>query len=195
VFTSTKKQADHLLKKLKETQIEAAICHGDKSQGTRRRALADFKSAKIQVLIATEVAARGLDIEGLDFVLNYNLPYLPEDYVHRIGRTGRAGKSGQAISFVCPEENHVLDRIERVIGTEVKRLHKRGFEVLEREKPKKRKPVETKAKAKRVQKPSHSADTKKSRANFGKPSQPVKRKTKSITSRAGGKKSKTGKKK
>ena len=90
VFTSTKQQADELMAALKRSKIDAAVCHADKSQGARRRAIADFKSAKLQVLIATEVAARGLDIQGLDYVVNYNLPYLPEDYVHRIGRTGRA---------------------------------------------------------------------------------------------------------
>jgi len=97
VFTSTKAQADALMAKLKPAKIKAALCHGDKSQGSRRRAIADFKADKIQVLIATEVAARGLDIQGLDHVVNYNLPYLAEDYVHRIGRTGRAGSKGQAI--------------------------------------------------------------------------------------------------
>ncbi|MEP2650392.1 MAG: DEAD/DEAH box helicase, partial [Paraglaciecola sp.] len=86
VFTSTKEQADRLMAALKLSKIDAAVCHSDKSQGARRRAIADFKSAKLQVLIATEVAARGLDIQGLDYVVNFNLPYLPEDYVHRIGR-------------------------------------------------------------------------------------------------------------
>jgi len=190
VFTSTRKQADHLLVRLKKAGIPSAICHGEIGQGSRRRALADFKSAKIQVLIATEVAARGLDIVGLDYVLNYNLPYLPEDYVHRIGRTGRAGHSGHAISFVCPEEAHTLDRIERVIGGEVKRVHKKGFETVEREKPR-RKPVVVNKK-KRVQKPSHSADTKKSRANHGQPTK-AKRKVKKITARAGGKNARKGK--
>ncbi|MCW8986129.1 MAG: DEAD/DEAH box helicase, partial [Gammaproteobacteria bacterium] len=95
VFTSTKFQADSLKLKLKEAGIKSEISHGDKSQGSRRRAMADFKADKIQVLIATEVAARGLDIQGLEHVVNYNLPYLAEDYVHRVGRTGRAGKTGQ----------------------------------------------------------------------------------------------------
>ena len=133
VFTSTKRQADELLAALKAKKIEVALCHGDKSQGARRRALADFKSAKLQVLISTEVAARGLDIEGLDFVLNYNLPYLPEDYVHRIGRTGRAGKSGNAISFVSREEEKAVARIEKVIGGKIKRISRRGYEVSNRE--------------------------------------------------------------
>lgn len=133
VFTSTKRQADALLETLKKNKIQVGLCHGDKSQGSRRRAIADFKSAKLQVLISTEVAARGLDIVGLDYVVNYNLPYLPEDYVHRIGRTGRAGKSGNAISFVSREEEQAVDRIQRLIGTPIKRLKKRGFDVGDRE--------------------------------------------------------------
>ncbi|WP_371196288.1 DEAD/DEAH box helicase [Glaciecola sp. SC05] len=132
VFTGTKEQADKLMAALKQSKIEAAVCHGDKSQGSRRRALADFKSAKLQVLIATEVAARGLDIEGLDYVVNYNLPYLPEDYVHRIGRTGRAGKLGNALSFVSREEERTVHRIETLIGTSIKRVVKEGFEVSDR---------------------------------------------------------------
>ncbi len=133
VFTSTKRQADDLLAALKQNKIQAALCHGDKSQGARRRALADFKSAKLQVLVSTEVAARGLDIQGLDFVLNYNLPYLPEDYVHRIGRTGRAGQSGHAISFVSREEERAVAKIEKVIGGKIKRIKRRGYEVSDRE--------------------------------------------------------------
>lgn len=133
VFTSTKEQADQLMGALKQSKIDAAVCHGDKSQGSRRRALADFKSAKLQVLIATEVAARGIDIQGLDYVVNYNLPYLPEDYVHRIGRTGRAGSSGNAISFVSREEERTVNRIEALIGASIKRVVKKGFEVSDRQ--------------------------------------------------------------
>ena len=132
VFTSTKEQADKLVASLKLAKIEAAVCHGDKSQGSRRRALADFKSGKLQILVATDVAARGLDIMGLDYVINYNLPYLPEDYVHRIGRTGRAGNSGHAISFVSRMEERTLDRIERLIDNGIKRIYKPGFEVSDR---------------------------------------------------------------
>ncbi len=133
VFTSTKEQADRLMANLKQKKIDAAVCHGDKSQGSRRRALADFKDAKIQVLISTEIAARGLDIEGLEYVLNFNLPFLAEDYVHRIGRTGRAGKEGLAISFVSREEERTLDSIERLIGTRIRRIVKPGFEVSNRD--------------------------------------------------------------
>lgn len=133
VFTSTKDQADKLINQLKPTKIKAAICHSDKSQGFRRRALADFKSAKIQVLIATEVAARGLDIQGLEHVVNYNLPYLAEDYVHRVGRTGRAGTKGQAISLVSREEERALANIERTINARVERINVPGYEVGSRE--------------------------------------------------------------
>ncbi len=133
VFTSTKAQADELMRDLKMDGIKSALCHGDKSQGSRRRALADFKAGKLQVLIATEVAARGLDIAGLEHVVNYNLPYLAEDYVHRIGRTGRAGSSGQAISFVSREEERSLDNIERLIGYRIRRIYVAGYEVGDRE--------------------------------------------------------------
>ncbi|NRB42908.1 MAG: ATP-dependent helicase, partial [Pseudomonadales bacterium] len=133
VFTSTKAQADSLLAMLKDKNVDAALCHGDKSQGARRRALADFKAGKIQVLVATEVAARGLDIQGLEYVVNFNLPYLAEDYVHRIGRTGRAGEKGHAISFVSREEERSLASIERLIGAKIKRIKKRGFEVNSRD--------------------------------------------------------------
>jgi superfamily II DNA/RNA helicase len=129
VFTSTKAQANELMQDLKYDGIEAVICHGDKSQGARRRAVADFKAGKIQVLVATEVAARGLDIQGLEHVVNYNLPYLAEDYVHRVGRTGRAGKQGQAISFVSREEETALANIERLIGSTIKRVFRPGYEV------------------------------------------------------------------
>jgi len=133
VFTSTKAQADELKHYLKQVKISAAVCHSDKSQGARRRAIADFKADKVQVLIATEVAARGLDIQGLDHVVNLNLPYLAEDYVHRIGRTGRAGSKGQAISFVSREEERTLNNIERLIGSKIKRVTMPGYEVGSRE--------------------------------------------------------------
>ncbi|HFC30176.1 MAG TPA: DEAD/DEAH box helicase [Oceanospirillales bacterium] len=131
VFTSTKRQADNLLERLKNHKIKAGLVHGDKSQGSRRRALADFKSAKLQVLVSTEIAARGLDIIGLDCVVNYNLPFLAEDYVHRIGRTGRAGNSGLAISFASPEESKAVKKIERIIGEKIQRIYKKGYEINE----------------------------------------------------------------
>lgn len=129
VFTSTKDQANKLLTRLKENRVDADVCHGDKRQNARRRALRNFKEGKVQVLIATEVAARGLDIQGLEYVVNYNLPYLAEDYVHRIGRTGRAGQAGHAISFVSREEEQSVDAIQRLIGSKIKRIRRHGFEV------------------------------------------------------------------
>ena len=134
VFTSTKAQADELMTKLKPLKIKTALCHSDKSQGSRRRAIADFKSDKVQVLIATEVAARGLDIKNLDHVINYNLPYLAEDYVHRIGRTGRAGSKGQAISFVSREEERALSNIEKLIGERITRIKLPSYSVGNRDK-------------------------------------------------------------
>jgi superfamily II DNA/RNA helicase len=178
VFTSTKEQADRLMAALKQSKIDAAVCHGDKSQGSRRRALADFKSAKLQVLIATEVAARGIDIQGLDYVVNYNLPYLPEDYVHRIGRTGRAGSSGNAISFVSREEERTVNRIESLIGAPIKRVIKKGFEVSDRVSllksiSKNRRPSKTN----KASNTDIGADSPKTR----KPSKPGKAKTKPST--------------
>jgi len=129
VFTSTRAQADQLMATLKLADIKAAICHSEKTQGARRRAIADFKADKIQVLIATEVAARGLDIQGLEHVINFNLPYLAEDYVHRVGRTGRAGAKGQAISFVSREEERALANIERLVGGKIKRINMPGYDV------------------------------------------------------------------
>ena len=132
VFTSTKAQADELMLNLKMAKIKSALCHGDKSQGSRRRAIADFKADKIQVLVTTEVAARGLDIQGLEHVVNFNLPYLAEDYVHRVGRAGRAGAKGQAISLVSREEERSLANIERLIGGKIKRIKMPGYEVGDR---------------------------------------------------------------
>ncbi len=131
VFTSTKEQADKLKAQLR--RFPAAICHADKSQGTRRRAIADFKSGKVQILIATEVAARGLDIHGLEYVVNFNLPYLAEDYVHRIGRAGRAGGKGYAISFVSREEERSLENIQRLTKQKIKRIKRPGYEVTGRD--------------------------------------------------------------
>lgn len=165
VFTSTKEQADRLLSDLKLHKVTSAVCHGDKSQGTRRRALADFKAGDIQVLIATEVAARGLDIQGLEYVLNFNLPYLAEDYVHRIGRAGRAGNQGHAISFVSREEERTLDNIERLIGTRINRVFQPGFEVSNRDAL-----IKTVAKKQRPSRTNKSSQTKIDQGKSGKPS-------------------------
>ncbi len=133
VFVNMKETADELVTELNLDGIPAAVCHGDKSQGNRRRALREFKEGKVRVLVATEVAARGIDIDGLPRVINIDLPWLAEDYVHRIGRTGRAGNQGQAISFVSREEENMLFEIETLIGQKIKRVYLEGYEVSNRE--------------------------------------------------------------
>jgi ATP-dependent RNA helicase RhlE len=119
VFTRTKHGANKLAQQLERDGITSAAIHGNKSQGARTRALADFKSGQVRVLVATDIAARGLDIEQLPHVVNYELPNVPEDYVHRIGRTGRAGASGEAISLVSPEERKYQLDIERLLKREL----------------------------------------------------------------------------
>jgi superfamily II DNA/RNA helicase len=133
VFVNMKDVADELVTELRLDGIPAIVCHGDKTQGARRRALREFKEGKVRVLVATEVAARGIDIEGLPRVVNFDLPYLAEDYVHRIGRTGRAGNEGQAISFVSREEEQVLVHIEELIEQQIKRYYLPGYEVSSRD--------------------------------------------------------------
>ncbi|MEQ8350830.1 MAG: DEAD/DEAH box helicase [Leptospiraceae bacterium] len=115
VFTRTKHGANRLTQKLEQSGISSAAIHGNKSQGARTKALAGFKAGNVRVLVATDIAARGLDIEQLPNVVNFDLPNVPEDYVHRIGRTGRAGMSGHATSLVSREELPLLKNIERVI--------------------------------------------------------------------------------
>lgn len=116
VFARTKHGADKLVKQLVKTGIHAAAIHGNKSQNARQRALSDFKSSRIRVLIATDIAARGIDIDELPHVVNYELPNVPETYVHRIGRTGRAGAKGVAVSFCDNEEKKELKNIQKLIG-------------------------------------------------------------------------------
>ena len=115
VFTRTKHGANRLAQQLERDGIGAAAIHGNKSQSARTRALADFKAGQVRVLVATDIAARGLDIEQLPHVVNYELPNVPEDYVHRIGRTGRAGNQGEALSLVCVDEHKLLRDIERLL--------------------------------------------------------------------------------
>jgi len=128
VFSRTKHGANRLAGQLVSDGIDAAAIHGNKSQGARTRALADFKSGKVRVLVATDIAARGLDIDQLPHVVNYDLPNVAEDYVHRIGRTGRAGRGGEAISLVCVDEAKLLADIERLIGHEIARRTIEGYE-------------------------------------------------------------------
>ncbi|QIR15346.1 DEAD/DEAH box helicase [Shewanella aestuarii] len=133
VFSATREDTDNLVKELILDGIPAAVVHGEKGQGSRRRALREFMEGKVRVLVSTEVAARGLDIPDLEYVVNYDLPFLAEDYVHRIGRTGRAGKSGVAISFVSREEERTLADIEKLIGQKIRRISVPGYEVSNRE--------------------------------------------------------------
>ncbi|MEZ9252212.1 DEAD/DEAH box helicase [Vibrio cyclitrophicus] len=128
VFTKTKQGTDALVKELKLDGIKAASINGDKSQGARQKALDDFKSGKVRALIATDVAARGIDIQQLEQVVNYDLPFKAEDYVHRIGRTGRAGNSGLAISLMSQDEAYLLGDIERLLDTRLPQEWLEGFE-------------------------------------------------------------------
>ena len=129
VFSRTKHGADRLVKQLGEDRIQALAIHGNKSQGARTHALTKFKDGTLQVLVATDIAARGLDISELPHVINYDLPNVPEDYVHRIGRTGRAGAEGQAISLVCVDEHHLLADIEQLIQQRLPKEVVAGFGV------------------------------------------------------------------
>ena len=128
VFTRTKHGASRLAEQLEKDGISATAIHGNKSQGARTKALADFKKGSVRVLAATDIAARGLDIDQLPHVVNYELPNVPEDYVHRIGRTGRAGKEGEALSLVCVDERDYLRDIERLLNREIPKVVIPGYE-------------------------------------------------------------------
>ncbi len=128
VFSRTKHGADKLVKRLSRDNIHAAAIHGNKSQAQRTKALDNFKKNKIQILVATDIAARGIDIDQLSHVVNFDLPNVPEDYIHRIGRTGRAGASGQAISLVSADEAKQLQDIERLIKRKIEREEIETFE-------------------------------------------------------------------
>jgi len=128
VFTRTKHGANRLAQQLEKDGLSAAAIHGNKSQGARTRALAGFKQGEVRVLVATDIAARGLDIDQLPHVVNYELPNVPEDYVHRIGRTGRAGNEGEAISLVCVDEHKLLRDIERLLKREITKEVLPGYE-------------------------------------------------------------------
>jgi ATP-dependent RNA helicase RhlE len=127
VFTRTKHMANRLAEQLDKDGITSAAIHGNKSQNARTKALAQFKDGKVRVLVATDIAARGIDIDQLPHVVNYELPNIAEDYVHRIGRTGRAGNTGQAISLVCVDEHEYLRNIEALIRKRVPQVQVKGF--------------------------------------------------------------------
>jgi len=129
VFTKTKHGANRLAQQLERDRIESDAIHGNKSQSARTRALKRFKDNELQVLVATDIAARGIDIDALPHVVNFDLPNVPEDYVHRIGRTGRAGASGEAVSLVSVDERPLLAAIERLIGRRIEQQAVAGFEM------------------------------------------------------------------
>jgi ATP-dependent RNA helicase RhlE len=128
IFTRTKQGADELAKEMQKDGIATQSIHGDKSQGARDRVLADFKAGKVRALVATDVAARGIDIEQLQYVVNHELPYNAEDYIHRIGRTGRAGTTGLAITLVSEKERYLLTDIEKLVGEQFIPQWLPGFE-------------------------------------------------------------------
>jgi superfamily II DNA/RNA helicase len=128
IFVRTKQGADALAKEMCKDGIKSASIHGDKSQGARERALDEFKQGKVRALVATDVAARGLDIAQLQYVINYELPYIAEDYIHRIGRTGRAGLEGLAVSLMCMGEEYLLEEIEAVLDDRVPQSWYPGYE-------------------------------------------------------------------
>lgn len=128
IFTRTKQGADELAKEMCKDGIKTQSIHGDKSQGARDKALAEFKAGKTRALVATDVAARGIDIIDLQYVMNYELPYIAEDYIHRIGRTGRAGKTGLAISLMSPDEEWLLKAVEEVIDKQLLQQWLPGYE-------------------------------------------------------------------
>jgi ATP-dependent RNA helicase RhlE len=128
IFTRTKHGADRVVRHLQSRGISATAMHADKSQGERTRALDDFKSGKIRVLVATDIAQRGLDVSGITHVINYDVPQQPEDYVHRIGRTGRAAALGDAFTFMSPDEIAMVRTIERMIGQQIPRISVTGYD-------------------------------------------------------------------
>jgi ATP-dependent RNA helicase RhlE len=127
VFTRTKARANQLVRHLEKSGRRVAAIHANKSQNARTRALSGFRTGKIDTLIATDIAARGIDVDDISHVINFDLPHVPEDYIHRIGRTARAGRQGDAIALAAPEERAQLAAIERLVGKSIRREHLPGF--------------------------------------------------------------------
>ncbi|MFK7948295.1 MAG: DEAD/DEAH box helicase [Saprospiraceae bacterium] len=159
VFSRTKHGADKIVKLLLRAEIEAAAIHGNKSQNARQRALKNFKDGNVQVLVATDIAARGIDVSGLELVVNYDLPNVPETYVHRIGRTGRAKASGTAISFCMGEEKPYLRGIQKLINQQLTVIKNHPFEDDGSD------DVEEKPKPRQRRRPNNQASKKKNRNN------------------------------
>ncbi len=162
LFTRTKRGADRIARDLKKKQIDSMAIHGDKSQGQRQRALENFKKGKLRVLVATDIAARGIDIDKLECVINFDVPEVPETYVHRIGRTGRAGENGLAISIVEPEENDSIKAIEQLINRRIPQEQEHPFPQTDKPMTAREKKEWNKEKARRKQ--AFHANRRKSRA-------------------------------
>jgi ATP-dependent RNA helicase RhlE len=182
VFTRTKASADELVLELKKDGLKCGIIHGDKTQANRLKTLNDFKEGKTKVLVATDIASRGLDIEELPFVINYELPSIPEDYVHRVGRTGRAGRDGMAISLIDIYEKYDIRDIEILIGMKIPQETVEGFEpdptIRRKDQDEiKLKSEHKKAEVKRLRKPYVKPDKNKKEATYKKPVTTKKRKT------------------
>jgi ATP-dependent RNA helicase RhlE len=172
VFTRTKHGANRLSQQLQRDGLSATAIHGNKSQGARTRALADFKQGAVRVLVATDIAARGLDIDQLPHVVNYELPNVPEDYIHRIGRTGRAGNEGTAVSLVSPDEHAMLRDIERLLKREIPRQVLEGYESTAGEQPGARNSNNRRPQSTR------NGQKQRSQASRNKPAQPGRRRRK-----------------
>ena len=171
VFTKTKRRANMVTTKLIRSGIGAAVIHGNKSQGARQRALGDFREGRVRVLVATDVAARGIDIEGISHVINFDIPIEPEAYVHRIGRTGRAGAEGVALSFCSPEERGELRAIEKLISQKVPLASAEYADETEPPKPKppQTKPPQTRQSETGDRKLARKTDRKPGRQTGGQP--------------------------
>ena len=155
VFTRTKHGADKVVKFLAKNKITAEAIHGNKAQNARQRALANFKAQSTRVLVATDIAARGIDVEDMEFVINFDIPNIPETYVHRIGRTGRAGAKGTAFSFCDAEEKAYLKDIEKLIEKKIPVIDEHPFPLIDNN------PV----KAVRQQRPQRTKHSKPSTQN------------------------------
>jgi len=167
IFTRTKHGANRLAEKLKKKDISAAAIHGNKSQGARTKALKGFRDNSIRVLVATDIAARGLDIPLLPHVINFELPNIPEDYVHRIGRTGRAGASGQAISLVSEEEVEYVKNIEKLLNQKLKIDKLEGFDLTERHQSQQKNTIEKKPNSQRAKNSSKRSLNNKEKKTAG----------------------------
>ncbi len=168
VFTRTKHGANRLAEQLAKDGLKSAAIHGNKTQAARTRALQDFKQGKVRVLVATDVASRGLDIDQLPHVVNFELPNVPEDYVHRIGRTGRAGNVGRAVSLVCGDEYPLLKNIERLLNQTLAKDVIPGYEPTapvqtEADQPKRQRPNQRRSKGAKSQTPSKPTPSKPTR--------------------------------